>query len=341
MHQRTGSVYLDAPAQKSRKPAAKNRRRRRSAIAATFVTVGILALTAACLIAGLRLLVLDPEPALTAVDTAFDDPIAREDLEAEIARGVEEGLVGAELTAISAAFDLDVVAEADRVALTVLDDPSVREELRLLATEVHRRLVVESDSSDIELAPLTGAVLAVLERESPRLAAIIPPNTTLWTVEGDSLPNFTATAKFLDRVLLYSLIAILFIPVGLVVHPRRHQVAAWVGRWALAFGLSCALAAVGLPYLVGELTGYRAAEVAVRAVSLKLIAPAVIAGISGMGLVSFAAVLRHRGQRRVSDEGAAAALGYDEPPLHQQPGTPMLDLPSRGLIDVQHPLTNI
>ena len=75
--------------------------------------------------------------------------------------------------------------------------------------------------------------------------------------------------------------------------------------------------------------------------SLKLLAPAVLSGILGLGLTSFASVLRKRDRRRITDEGAAAALGYDEPPFWQQTPSPTLDLPSRGLVDAGHPLTNI
>ena len=137
------------------------------------------------------------------------------------------------------------------------------------------------------------------------------------------------------------LLVMLLIPVGFVVHPHRHRMAAWVGRWLLVLGLVSGLAAVGLPYLAGSVTGYQGAAIAIRSISLRLLAPAAVTGIVGMGLASFGAVLKHREQRRVADEGAAAALGYDEPPLWPPSTSPKLDLASRGLVDANHPLTNI
>jgi len=341
MQQPTGSVYLDAPSRPPRRPPSKNRRRTRARLAGAFVAIGVLSLTFASVVAGLRYLVLDPDPTLDAVDAAFDDPIGREELQAEVAAGIEHGLIGEELVTVAALYGFDVAEEASEVALAVIDDPLVREQFRLVASDLHSRLVVESNPTAVDLAPLTAAVLAVLDREAPDLAAMVPADTVLWTIEGDSLPDLGAVSNLMDRAFFSLILAALLIPAGLLLHPRRHRVAAWIGRSAIAFGVLCALAAVGLPYLISALTGFSAAEIAVRSVSLKLIAPAAISGIAGMGLVSLAAVLKHREQRQVTDEGAAAALGYDEPPLRGGATAPTLDLGSRGLIDVSHPLTNV
>jgi hypothetical protein len=202
--------------------------------------------------------------------------------------------------------------------------------------------MVERETTALDLTALNDAVRAVIEANSPRLAPIIPPDAELWTIDRNSLPDFTAASDLAPRIRRDALLASLLLPIGLALHPRRHPLAAWVGRWIVGFGLICAIAAVALPYLIGELTGYRSAEIAVRSVSLKLLAPAVLSGIVGIGLTSFAGVLRKREQRRVADEGAAAALGYNEPPFWQQTSAPpSLDLSSRGLVDAGHPLTNI
>ena len=340
MHQRIGSVYLDAPTRPPRIPN-KPRGGVRTRGAALCVGIGVIAVTIAALATGLRLLVFDAGPPLRAFDSTLDDPIARDEIQREIAEGIENGLVGEELVAVAAAFEFDVAEEANRVSALVLDDEAVRAELQAIAGEIHSRVVVERDPAPVDLGPLSDAVRAAIEAESPELAAIILADATVWTIDGESLPDFTLVADLSDRSLRYALLASLLLPVGLTIHPRRHRMAAWVGRWTLGFGLICAITAVALPYLLGELTGYRSAEISVRDLSLRLLAPAVLSGILGLGLASFAAVLRKRENGRVAEEGATAAMGYDEPPLWPQTSAPTLELPSRGLVDAGHPLTNI
>jgi hypothetical protein len=342
MQHRIGSVYLDAPRRPSRKEEAVKARRPRTMIAGVALFIGLLSLTIAGVIAGVRAVVLDPDAVVTAFEATIDDPIARAELEHQVAEGIEEGLVGPELVAIATAFDLEVAAEAERVSLLVLDDPAVREELRLLVAELHGQLVIERSDDNIDLAPITTAVMDVIAEESPRLAAIIPTNSTLWTVESTAVPDFTGPADLLNQALLVALMGALLVPIAVAIHPRRHRAAVWVGRWALTMAILCGVAAIGLPYAAGNLSGWSAVEIAVRALTLKLLAPAAIAAVIGTGLVSFAAVIRHRENRRTADEGAAAALGaFDEPPLLGTPSAPTFDLAKRGLIDVNHPLTSI
>lgn len=340
MQQRTGSVYLDAPTRPSRVETGPDRSLRARG-AAVAVGLGVVAVTVALVITGLRILVLDAEPTLRALESTLDDPIAREEIEREIAADITNEFVGDEMVAIAAAFDLDVAEEARRVSTLILDDERVRAELRLVAADVHDRVLHEPDASDVDVGPLSDAVLAVVDEGSPRLAALMPVETPLWLVPGDSLPDYTGTTDATDRAMRYCLLAAMLVPLGLAAHPRRHVLAGWIGRWIVGFGLVCAIAAVALPYLIGELTGYRTIEIAIRSASLKLLAPAVLSGILGLALTSFASVLRKRDRRRVADEGAAAALGYDEPPFWQQTPGPMLDLQARGLVDAGHPLTNI
>lgn len=342
MQHRTGSVYLDAPRRPSRKEEAVRARRPRAMIAGIALFIGLLSLTIAGLIASVRAVVLDPDAVVTAFEVTIDDPIARAELEHEVAEGIEEGLVGPEFVAIATAFDLDVAAEAERISLLVLDDPAVREELRLLMAELHGRLVLERSNGDIDLAPITTAVTDVIAEESPRMAAIIPANSTLWTIEGSALPDLTGPAELLNPALLVALAGALLVPIATAMHPRRHRAAAWVGRWALTMAILCGVTAIGFPYAAGNLSGWSTVEITVRALSMKLFAPAAVAAIIGTGFVTFAAVIKHRESRRTTDEGAAAAMGrFDEPRLLGGPSASTFDLAKRGLTDVNHPLTSI
>ncbi len=341
MLQPTGSVYLDSPVRPPRRPPVPRISRARSLLAGGCVVVGLVALSLAAALAGLRLLVLDPEPILDALEATLDDPGARIDLETRAATAIEQDLVGEELVAVAAAYDLDVNEEARRLAPFILDDPTVRDELRALVTDLHSRIVIERDPSSIDLRPLTSAVLAVIERDSPRLAAIAPVDSVLWGIEPDSLPDLTAATALFDRLGLLTLVAVVLLTVGALAHPRHHKVVGWVGRWVLVFGLVCAVAAIGLPYLGSRLTGWYSVEIAIRATSLRFLAPAGMAAIVGMGFVSLAAVAHRREKRKVIEEGAAIALGYDEPPVWRHAPSPTLDLSSRGLVDANHPLTNI
>ncbi len=340
MQQGTGSVYLDAPARPSRLPT-KPPRSARSILAGGAVVVGVIAMTVLAVVTGLRMLVLDETAAMAAVEQTLDDPAAREELQAEVARGIERQLVGEELVAIAAAFELDVAQEAEAVSAAIIDDDAVRAELRTLAGDLHRRTFESGDPTAADLAPLTDAVMRVIEVESPRLASIVPDGATLWTIDPGSFPDLTAMSDLSGRLRGFALLASLLTPFGLAFHPHRHRAAGWMGRWVLGVGLVCGITAVALPYLIGAVTGFRTAEIAVRAVSLKLLAPAALSGIVGVGLVSFSAVLRKRDRRRVAEEGAAAMLGYDEPPLFTPITGPTVDLASRGLVDAGRPLTNI
>jgi hypothetical protein len=143
------------------------------------------------------------------------------------------------------------------------------------------------------------------------------------------------------RLMLLASCIALTLPLSMVLHPRRHLVVSWTGRWLLAAGLGAAVLAVALPHIGAALSGWTIVEVATRTASLRLLAPAGIAGISGMALVSVAGVARNRERRMVVDQGAAAALGVDEPALVTSTTPEELDFARRGLIDVSHPLTNI
>ncbi len=339
---RTGSVYLDAP------PPSRYRtlpRRRvhgtRTVAAGILATIGLTALTAAALLIGVRALITDPTPLVDAVDGALDQPAVREELQVEVAAAIESDLIGDELISAAAAFGIDVPAEATRIAELVLDDPAFRTAVENLVVEIHHRVIVESDPTDIDLTPISTAVIAVIQTQSPQLSVILPPENAITSVSADALPDFSGPMGQVGRLITLASLIALALPLAMVLHPRRHLVLTWIGRWLLAAGLGAAVLAVALPHIGAALSGRSIVEAATRTASLRLLAPAGIAGISGMAVASVAGIARNRERRLVVDEGAAAALGVDEPASVTSTTPEELDFTRRGLVDVSHPLTNI
>ncbi|MEO0492740.1 MAG: hypothetical protein AAF081_04910 [Actinomycetota bacterium] len=339
MLQPTGSVYLDAPRPTVAAPPRRGEGARR-AVAGILLAIGLLSLTIAALLGAFRVMIHDPETVMTAVDTALDDPAVRTEIELEIADAISESMFGDQLVALLATYGIDVDAEADQIAPLVLDDPAFRTALDDLVTTTHTRVLLEPTDEVLDMTAITQAVRDLIAREIPEAEAVLPPESALFQVSADQVPDLTGPVDALDRAALAVATGGLFVPLALIAHPRRHRVAAWVGRWLLLLGLVAALLAVGLPYLGGRFTGLLSVEVAIRALSTRLLAPAAIAGIIGMGLASAAAILQKREESATLDEGAAAALGFDEPLFDLQSSREM-ELSQRGLVDVSHPLTNI
>ena len=340
MFEQTGSVYLDPPHPVEDNLEPRSYRGLRRILAGILILIGLTALSAAALLGGARLMLHDPTTFADAVDTSLDEPLVQDEIEREVAEAIEEGLIG-DMTEAAEAFAVDVNAEALRLAPIIIADPVFRTELTALIKEGHERILLEPSTGPLDFAPITAAVVTLIERESPALARVLPDDTMLLTIEGNRLPDLTEPMAGLDRVLFIALLAALALPIAAVLHPRRHRVLAWMGRCLLTMGLIAGIAAVGLPHLAGSLSGYSAVEVAVRALTVRLLGPAVFAGLVGMVMMSGAAVLKSRERRRVADEGAAAALGVNEPPLMPATANPQIELGSRELVDASHPLTNI
>ena len=344
MFEPTGSVYLDAPRTTSRRPAPEPATMRgpRVVTAALLGLVGIFALTLAAVLGSVRVLVNDTETLPNTIDAALDDPQVRADLEGEIAVAIQETLFDAELTAQAARFGVDIESEVAILAPAILDDAAFRAALSDLISETHARVLLAPSDAPIDVTPLTAAAIAVIEREVPEAAAVLPAENALFVVTPEQIPDLTGPVELLDRGLMALGLAGLALPLAAVVHPQRHRVMAWAGRWLLVMGLIAACLAVGLPYIGAQLTGYSIVEVSIRALSGRLLAPAAVAGVVGMGFTAVAAILKSRAKWSATDEGAAAALGFDEPAL---PGviavSPQMDLAQRGLVDVSQPLTNI
>lgn len=339
MLQPTGSVYLDAPRVTPTAPTPRGHGVR-AVLGAIMLTVGLLALTVAAVLGAFRAMIHDPETVMGAIDTTLDDPAVRAELEAEIAMAIEDTMFGPQLVAVLAGYGIDVGAEADAIAPLVLDDPAFRSALNDLVVTTHTRVLLEPQDQPLDMTAVTQAVRDLIAREIPEAEAILPPQTALFQVSADQIPDLTGPVELLDRLALAIAAGGLLVPLALAVHPRRHRVAAWVGRWLLVVGLTAALLAVGLPYLGGRISGFLVVETVIRALSTRLLAPAAIAGIVGMGLVSVASILKKREESATLDEGAAAALGFDEP-LFDFPQSREMELSHRGLVDVSHPLTNI
>jgi hypothetical protein len=237
-------------------------------------------------------------------------------------------------------FAIDADSEIEAWTTAVLDDPGFIPAVADLLTEVHGRIFIEAEPGSVDASPLTNLVVAVAHETAPTLAAYLPPDEQVVTIDAANLPDLTRPRSLLDKALLVALATGVALPLAALVHDRRNRVLTWVGRWLLVVGLLAAVAAVGLPWVAGEITGWVTAETAVRSSSLRLLAPAAIAGTLGMGLVSLTALARRRATRTTTREGAAAWLDVVEPAPTVQT-SPSLPLANRGLVDGSRQLTNI
>lgn len=341
MLQPTGSVYLDAPRPPRRQPAPEPAGPR-VVVAGMLATVGILCLTAAAVLGVFRVVIHDPDTVVGAINGALDDPAGRADLEAEVAAAIDDTLFGEELTASLIFYGIDIQTEATRIAPIVLDDPDFRAALTDLAVTTHERVLLESTDEPLDMTAITAAVRAIIVREIPEADAALPDSRTLYIVTADQIPDLTGPIDLLDRAALAVAIGGLLLPLAYVAHPERHRVVRWVGRWLLVLGLIAAGAALGLPWMASRVTGSELVEIAVRDLGTRLLAPAAVAGIVGIGLVVAATILKHRKPTSATDVGVAAALGgFDDAWPMPTTASQEMELAHRGLVDVGHPLTNI
>ena len=344
MFEPTGSVYLDTPPTTSRHPVPEpaTTRNQRSVAAAILGVIGILALTLAAILGSAWVLVNDTETLSNTIDTVIDDTQIRTDLEAEIAIAIQETLFDTELTAQAARLGLDIETEVATLAPTILDDTTFRAALSDLIFKAHSQVLLDRSDAPIDVAPITSAALAVIEREVPEAASVLSAGDVLFVVTPEQIPDLTGPVGLLNRSLLALGFASLALPLAAVVHPRRHRVMAWAGRWLLVMGLVAACLAVGLPFIAEKLTGSPIVEASIRALSGRLLAPATVAGVAGMGFTAVAVVHKRRETRSAADEGTAAALGFDEPDRPGAlPASPQTEFAQRGLVDASQPLTNI
>lgn len=339
MHNKTGSVYLDAPRPgRSRTPSP--RRQRRTTVAALAAMIGMLGLTVAGLLAAFQSIASDTGPLVEAIDTTISDPDSRAEVEADLAAAIRTGLLGSRFTEAAELWGVDVEGETGRWAAAVLDDDRFAAALADLVTELHSRIFVEPVSGPVDTSELTAIVIAAADESAPGVAPFLPTEARLITIDGADLPDLTGPTTFVDRAILVALASGAALPLALLIHDRRHDVLSWAGRWLLAVGLGLAVTAVGLPYMAGLVTGWTTAETATRALSLPLLVPAGLAGIVGMGLVTVAAVARRREERRLASEGAAAWLDVIEPAPIGAAASPSHDLGRRGLVDGGRQLTS-
>ncbi|MFQ5557170.1 MAG: hypothetical protein ACE5GB_06645 [Acidimicrobiales bacterium] len=335
-----GSVYLD-PRRPPTLPTPSRFQRGRAALAFVLVMAGLTGVTLAGVGGGLHAAISDPALATEAIDAAFDDALARAELEQELADALTTGLLGDAFVATATTYGIDARNEIAELAEDLLDDPDFRAGVDELVIDIHRRILLEPDPSPVDVSALTAAARSAAAGRSPALAALLPPDSQLVTIDAAAVPDLSSGLAAAERLTPVALLAGLALPAAAFLHPRRYRVVTWMGRWALVIGLVLAVAAVGLPFAAGRLTGWVTIEAAVRALSLRLLAPAGLAGIVGAGLVSVAGIAERREQRRLTDEGAAHALGAREPLVPFPVPRPAVDLTHRGLIDTGRPLTNI
>lgn len=340
MNQPIGSVYLDAP-KPARHQTPKAVRCIRRTLAGLLTLTGIVALSVTTLLGAIHIVATNPDTIVEAANKTLDDPVVQQELEGELAAAIESGLVGVDMSQVAASIGFDVNSEALRLAPLILADDSFRAELETIIIATHNQVLLNSADTPLDFTALTAAVVAVIDSESPQLAQMLPANRQLYEVTTGSLPDLTGPVSQFERLLLLTALATLALPLAGFLHPHYDRVLAWTGRWVLLAGLLAALAAIALPKAAGAASGFRAAEVAVQTVTTRLLGPAALAGLIGMGLISVASVLANRRRNETADHGAAHALGLNEPERFPMAQHPQIDLPKRGLVDVAQPLTNI
>lgn len=333
-----GSVYLDQPRPTRAPPTPE--RRTRAAMAVPVAFIGIVGLTVAGLLVGVRSAIATPDPIVAAVQSTFQDPESRAEITRELATAIQASLLTPEVLEAAEAYGIDHQAEIDAWAASVLDDPEFGDAVGDLITDIHGRIFIAVESEPVDIGPLTDVVRSSAEEVAPSLAAFLPPGGRVIMIDASDLPDLTGPMALIDRAILIALLSGLGLPLALIVHDHRHRVLAWIGRWLLVVGLVLGAASIGLPWLAGNLTGWVTAEAAVSPSSIRLLAPAAVAGTIGIGLMSLAAVWRRREKRKITWEGAAAWLEVVEPPVMAAP-QPSFDLARRGLVEGDRHLTNI
>lgn len=343
----TGSVYLDAPRPARGGTGPGRSERVRLGAACLLGAIGLAGLSAATLFLAANVAFSDPEPVVQAFADSYDDPLARTEIETEIAEHIESELLGSDTVENAAAFGVDLPQRALDVAPAIVDDPGFRPAADELVAELHRRIVLTPDPTPVDTDRFTAITLAVIDRDSPDLAFFVRRDRPLLPIAGDSLSDLSGPMRQADRgVAMGGLLAIIALAAAAMVHPRRHRVVAWIGRWLLGAALAAAVLAVAAPFIGGYLTGFVTVEAAVRTDSFRLFVPAGVAAFTGLGIVTIAAVAKRRTDKRTIEEGAAAALGVNESSIFipidipETPPSPVVDRSPTGLVDVAHPLTN-
>jgi len=338
MFEPTGSVYLDTPLTRVvHKPEKRNPR---VAAASLIGVLGVASMLFAAALTAVHYLVADSSTTVAAVDSALVSPAARAELRRELSSTIANNMVSAEVAAAAATYGINVAKEADLAVDQIIDDPAFRTALDEYVVQVHDLILVNSAGPEPDMAPVTNAALTVIKRDSPRLGVLISSNTDVLAFDTSALPDLTGPMSLADRLLLWSILGIVAIPLAAAIHPDRHRVLAWVGRTWLVSGLVVAGSTVMLPYMVGRFTGWSTVEIATRAALIRYLVPASAVALVGLASMTAAALWRHRDLTRTTREGATAALGIGLMP-GTAPAHGLLDLASRGLVDAGRPLTNI
>ncbi|MBT5140070.1 MAG: hypothetical protein HOM37_13550 [Acidimicrobiaceae bacterium] len=340
MGQPTSSVYLDA-SQPVRGPAPKAVRNIRRTLAGWLTLVGLLALSATALLGGIHLVTTNPGTLVEAANKTLDDPVVQQELDREMASAIETRLLDLDMSQSATSIGFIVADEALRLAPIILADAAFRSELETLIIAAHDQILLNPSELPIDITAMTKVVIDVIESESPQFAQMLPRDHQLYEITTDSLPDFTGPVSLLERVLLLTALATLALPLAGLLHPHYDRILTWIGRWALLAGLVAALAAIALPKVVGAATGFHAAEIAAQTVTTRLLGPAALAGMIGMGLVTVASVRAKRRHNETSDYGEARALGLHEPDRFSTPRNNLTGPPKHDPVDVSHPLTNI
>ena len=100
-----GSVYLDQPRPRRAPPIPE--RRARAAVAVPMAFVGIVGLTVAGLLVGVRSAIATPDPIVAAVQSTFQDPESRAEITRELATAIQASLLTPEVLAAAELYGVD------------------------------------------------------------------------------------------------------------------------------------------------------------------------------------------------------------------------------------------
>jgi hypothetical protein len=264
----------------------------------------------------LRGIVTDDGVATRAASAALHDDQVRAFLADQTASAVGDQLLGRDTIASLEAFGIDPQPDLDAIAQTVLADPRFEVAFVDTVRALHRSVLVESGPPPVvDVTALVGVARDAAVARNSAYAALFPAEGTLRVaVPTDDLPDLSgATQSLGDRARLATIVAVVLVTAGMLVHANRPKGLRRIGTWAIGTAVVQGALALALPVAAarvpGDLRGV--AEAVAETLRPRLLVPAAMLGAVGVALVA-AAWRWKRAQNRAREErGAQAFLGED------------------------------